>query len=90
MVTLEHARDSGFVLRPAGRAGTYDVTLFGRGNGDLFTDFRWTTTTDGPLARPSARLAVLADHDGQVDSYGIELELVNLAAPPGRRPRRSR
>ena len=81
-VTLEEAGDGSFVLRPAGYAGTYDVTLNGRGDGDLFTTFRWTTPTDGPLHKPRARLAVLADHDGEVDSYGVELEVRNLATTP--------
>jgi hypothetical protein len=81
-VPLEAAGDGRFVLRPAGHAGTYDVTLFGRGDGDLFATFRWTTTADGALPTPKARLAVLADHDGRTDSYGVELELNNLARTP--------
>jgi hypothetical protein len=81
-VPLEPAGDGRFVLRPAGHSGAYDVTLFGRGNGDLFTTFRWTTPVDGPLAIPQARLAVLAGLDGRVDSYGVELELTNLARTP--------
>jgi hypothetical protein len=80
--SLEPAGDGRFVLRPVGRADTYDVTLFGRGDGDLFTTFRWTTNADGPLPTPEARLAVLAGHDGEVDSYGVELELTNLARTP--------
>jgi hypothetical protein len=79
---LERTGEGSFVLRPAGRAGSYDVTLFGRGDGDLATAFRWSTPFDGPLAKPRSRLAVLAGHDGQVDSYGIELSLSNLAATP--------
>jgi hypothetical protein len=70
------------LLRPAGHADTYDVTLAGWGDGDLFVTFRWTTTSDGPMPVPAARLAVLADHDGVVDSYGVELELSNLAETP--------
>jgi hypothetical protein len=70
------------VLRPAGYADTYHVTLFGKGNGDVFVTFRWTIPRDGPLPVPEARLAVLADHDGEVDSYGVELEVVNLARTP--------
>ena len=81
-VPLEPAGDGRFVLRPAGFAGTYDVTLIGRGDGDLFTTFRWTTPSDGPLPEPRARLAVLAGHDGEVDSYGVELALTNLAQTP--------
>lgn len=85
-----------FVLRPAGRADTYDVTLFGQGDGDLVVTFRWTTPSDGALPVPEGRLAVLADHDGRVDSYGIELELTNLGAnaeagqSQDHRPRRER
>jgi len=67
-------------VRPAGPADTYDVTLFGRGDGDLFVTFRWTTPQDGPMPVPDARLAVLADHDGEVGSYGVELELSDLRA----------
>jgi hypothetical protein len=81
-VPLEAAGNGRFVLRPAGYAGAYDVTLFGRGDGDLFTTFRWTTPLDGALPIPHARLAVLAAHDGQADSYGVELEVTNLARTP--------
>ena len=83
-VQAEPIGDGRFLLRPAGYADTYDVTLFGRGEGDLFTTFRWTTPTDGQLPEPEARLAVLAGHDGQVDSYGVELEARNLARTPRR------
>jgi hypothetical protein len=79
---LEAAGEGRFLLRPVGYADAYDVTLFGRGDGDLFTTFRWTTPGDGPLPTPEARLAVLADHDGRTDSYGIELEVSNLARTP--------
>jgi hypothetical protein len=81
-VPLEPRDDRTQVLSPAGHAGTYDVTLFGQGNGDLLVTFRWTTPSDGPLPAPEARLAVLADHDGRVDSYGVEMEVKNLAATP--------
>ena len=83
-VPLEAGGDGRLVLRPAGRAGAYDVTLFGRGDGDLVTTFRWTTPADGATATPEARLAVLAGHDGEVDSYGVELALTNLARTPKR------
>jgi hypothetical protein len=81
-VPLEETDDGDFILRPAGYAGSYDVTLFGEGVGDLFVTFRWTTPHDGPLPKPEARLAVLADHDGRVDSYGVELYVSNLARTP--------
>ncbi|MEO6714846.1 MAG: hypothetical protein ABIM89_15670, partial [Mycobacteriales bacterium] len=66
--TVESTGDHLFALKPAGHAGVYDVTLFGRGEGDVIAAIRWTTTTEGELVKPAARLALLADHDGQVDS----------------------
>jgi hypothetical protein len=79
---LTRGDDGGWVVKPAGNPGTYDVTLSGRGQGDLFVTFRWTTTEQGPQPVPSARMAVVADHDGAMDSYGVELSLANLAATP--------
>lgn len=81
-VPLTPAGNGQFLLQPAGYADTYDVTLFGKGDGDLFVTFRWTTPTNGPLPTPEARVAVLANHDGRIDSYGVELEVSNLAGTP--------
>lgn len=81
-IPVERTGEGTYLVEPAGRAGTYDVTLFGRGDGDLFVTFRWTTPNDGPMPVPAARIAVLADHDGAIDSYGVELELSDLAATP--------
>jgi hypothetical protein len=80
---LEPTED-GLLLRPVGEPGDYEVELFGEGNGDLVVRFRWTTSISGPPPAPEARLAVLADHDGEVDSYGIELEVRNLADDPAK------
>jgi hypothetical protein len=77
-----------FRVDPAGHAGTYDVTLFAQGrngnqsNGDAAATIVWTTMTDGPLEAPTARAAVLADHDGTIDSYGVELTIANMATQP--------
>jgi hypothetical protein len=81
---LEPGADGAWVVHPVGYAGTYDVTLAGRNpdEGDAFTTFRWTTPADGELPEPTARVAVLADHDGTLDSYGVELDLTNLAETP--------
>lgn len=81
-VPVEQTVPGQYRLEPAGHADIYNVTLFGRGDGDLFVTFRWTTPSDGPMPVPSARIAVLADHDGAVDSYGVELELSDLATTP--------
>lgn len=82
VVPVRQTGDHTFAVDPAGPADTYDVTLFGRGDGDLVVTFRWTTTRDGVMPIPKARLAVLANHDGSVDSYGVELELSDLASTP--------
>ena len=81
--TLKPNADGLYPLTPLGRAGTYDVDLFGHGKGgDVAGSFRWQTPTDGPLATPSAVMALIADHDGKPDSYGFELILTNLATTP--------
>ena len=74
--------DGWYRLRPAGHADRYDVNLFAQGGGDMAATFRWTTPADGPLATPTGRLAIVAEHDGEPDSYGVELALDNLAATP--------
>lgn len=81
-IAVKPSDDDSLILTPVGHASTYDVTLFGRGDGDLITVFRWSTPADGPLSDPEAQLAVLANHDGEVDSYGVELEVSNLASTP--------
>lgn len=81
---LEQRDDGMFVLHPAGHVDTYDVTLEGRGAGDLFTTFRWTTPSQGRLPNPRARLAIIAGDQEEVLSYGLELSLTNLAATPER------
>lgn len=81
-------------LTVAGRAGVYDVQLFGKGptgrgrtgGGDVIAWVRWTTNTDGPLPEPRAKLGLLAQHDRAVDSYGVELSISNLAATPAQAP----
>jgi len=83
-VALERTGDGSFVLKPAGFAGTYDVTLFGRGDGDLVTAFRWSTPSDGPLPVPEASLALIAGQGNEIDSYGVELLVSNLAETPAR------
>lgn len=73
-----------FHLEPAGPAGTWDVDLFGRGpEGDLITTFRWSTPADGVLpGPPTGSAAVLADHDGELDSYGVEIGISDLGPRP--------
>lgn len=70
-------------LVPQGFADQYVVDVFGRGpGGDVITSFVWETTVEGVLEVPKARVTVLADHDGQVDSYGVSLDVTGLAASP--------
>ncbi|MDP9069270.1 MAG: hypothetical protein M3N53_13125 [Actinomycetota bacterium] len=81
-VPVEDTGEGQLVLRPAGYAGAYDVTLFGKGDGSLSVTFRWTTPEDGSLPEPEARTAILAGSARNPDSYGIELALDNLAETP--------
>jgi hypothetical protein len=69
-------------VRPRGPAGAYRVSLFAGGGGDMIADLRWTTPSDRPLPDPAARLALIADHDGRPDSYGLELAVSDLPASP--------
>lgn len=80
---VEQVAEGEYRVVPAGPAGTYNVDLFGRGpQGDVVVTVQWTTVTDGPMPIPAASLAVLADNDGTVDSYGVDLLLDDLAATP--------
>ena len=81
--TVEPAEvDGWYLLEPAGRSGHYDVDLFAQGGGDMVARFRWAAPTDGAPPIPKATLALIAEHDGAADSYGVELTLENLADTP--------
>ncbi|WP_377320616.1 hypothetical protein ACFJIY_16440 [Pimelobacter simplex] len=71
-------------IRPFGPAATYDVGLFATGRGDMFAQVRWTTPAAGPMPTPAAQLALIADHDGRPDSYGLELSVSGLDRTPRR------
>jgi hypothetical protein len=83
-VPVEKTSDRTFVVTPAGPAGRWYVDVFGRGPGaDVVTTFTWTTRQDGALPGPaSGSAAVLADHDGELDSYGVEFDVQDLAEQP--------
>ena len=73
-------------IEPVGNPGSWDVDVFGRGpEGDAVTTFRWHTQEAGPFpARARSHLAVLADDDGRLTTYGVELDLGDLATTPTR------
>lgn len=81
-VPLEKREDGTWLLQPAGYADHYDVTLMGRGEGDLVVTFEWETPHEGPLPKPKARLAVIAGDRRETISYGVDLTLTNLASTP--------
>lgn len=75
--------DTVFRLDPIGLAGERVVDLHGVGpGGDVFVSFAWRTSVDGVLPEPAASLSLLADHDGEVDSYGIEFPVTGLDRTP--------
>lgn len=80
-VSAERRGDRSFVLRPAGRAGSYDVFLEAKGGDSASYHFRWNTPSNGVLPTPEARLAIISRHapDG---SYGIEMAISNLDRTP--------
>jgi hypothetical protein len=71
-------------VTPRGPAGDYRVSLFasGDGVGDMAADVRWTTPSSSPLPDVEASLALIADIDGEPDSYGLELDVSNLPSTP--------
>ena len=81
-VPVEDLGDGWYAVRPAGPAALYDLQLFAQGGGDMIANLRWRTPFAAPLPEPSARLALIADHDGEPDSYGLELAVDELARTP--------
>lgn len=84
-VPVSPSADGRWVLEPAGPAGRWDVELFGRGEGqgDVVTSFGWNTPRDGTVpAAATGSAGVLAEHDGGLDSYGVEVSVADLAAHP--------
>jgi hypothetical protein len=80
---VEQQADGSWIVRPAGKAGTYDVILHGTApDGSLSVAFRWTTPTDGVFPTPEARLGVLAGVPWEPQSYGVELHLTDLRSSP--------
>ncbi len=83
-VPVRRTSDRTFEVTPAGPAGRWLVDLSGAGpGGDVITTFAWTTSRDGALPGPATgSAAVLADHDGDLDSYGVEVFVQDLADQP--------
>lgn len=80
---VEELGDGWWAVHPQGPADDYAIDLFAQGSGgDMFATIRWQTTGDRPLPPREASLALIADHDGEPDSYGLELSVANLSASP--------
>jgi hypothetical protein len=79
---VEDLGDGWYSVRASGPAAHYDVELFAQGGGDMIGRLHWRTPSAGPMPDPSARLALIADHDGEPDSYGLELAVEDLAETP--------
>ena len=80
--TVEDLGKGWYLLRPHGEPGRHRVSLFASGGGDMVGEFLWNTPSRGPYADPTAYLALIADHDGEPDSYGLELSVQHLAETP--------
>lgn len=76
---VERTGDGSWVITPTGYAGTYDVDVSGRGNGDVHTTFRWTTERAGELPTPSASLSPVHDGKGEIRHWGVTLYVADLA-----------
>lgn len=83
---VEETGPGEYAVDPLGPAGTWHVDVSGRGpDGDVVTTFAWTTPSDGGTpTEATGSVAVLADHDGEPDSYGVELFLSDLRTHPRR------
>jgi hypothetical protein len=79
---VEDLGDGWYSVRASGPAAHYDIELFAQGGGDMIGRLRWRTPAAGPMPDPSARLALIADNDGEPDSYGLELAVEDLAETP--------
>lgn len=79
---VEDLGDGWYSIRASGPAAHYDVELFAQGGGDMIGSLRWRTPAAGPMPDPSARLALIADNDGEPDSYGLELAVEDLVETP--------
>lgn len=80
--TVEDLGNGWYLVTPHGDPGLHRVSLFASGGGDMVGEFLWNTATQGPYAEPTASLALIADHDGEPDSYGLELSVQHLAETP--------
>jgi hypothetical protein len=83
-VPVEDLGDGWYSVLAPGPSAAYDIQLFAQGGGDMVANLRWRTPTAGPMPEPSARLALIANHDGEPDSYGLELAIDDLAETPTR------
>ena len=82
-VPAERTGPRTFMVRPAGPPRSYDVTLFGRGDGgDVVTSFRWTTEISGTLPEPDGFLGIVSITGDEQFVYQPELALNDLAATP--------
>lgn len=76
---VERTGDGTWVIRPVADRGTYDVDVNGRGDGDVYTTFRWTTTVQGKLPTPSARLSPVHSRQGEIKHWGVSVSVSDLA-----------
>ena len=70
---------SAFQAAVDGPAGRYLVHLNGQGpQGSVSSSFAWTFTVSRQTPPATGHLALLTDHDGELDSYGVEVGIRGL------------
>lgn len=86
-VPVRQTSERTWEIDPAGPAGSWEVNLSGRSDdgADVITTFAWTTPVAGTMPGPATgSAAVLSDHDGEIDGYGVEVGVRDLAEQPRR------
>lgn len=82
-VPVEKTGEGSFRVTPAGLAGDYRVDLFGRGRqGSVGAAFKWSTLTRGTMPQPDAYMGLVSGAGGDLQTYGLELSVSDLAATP--------
>ena len=83
--TVTDHGDGTYTLTPRAPAGRYRVGLDGEAEpGQVFGEFVWTTTQDGPASGPQAEVSVVWSPHGTLEGMGFSLNISDLPRTPRR------